>query len=129
MRVCRDWRKVQKVSNRDAWALRVAMNLANSHFRRRAAERRAKDRLEARSQRTAVDPDWAWGVALREALGSLPQRQRTVLILRFYADLTFAEIAAEMDTGEATVKSLARRGIERLRDNPDMTGVEEVRLV
>ena len=129
MRVCRDWRAVAKVANREAWAIRVAMNLANSHYRRRAAEKRARDRLTATVGPSTKDHDWAAGVAVREALAELPSRQRAVLIMRFYADLPFAEIADALGTGESTVKSLARRGLQRLRDDPRVPGVEGVRFV
>ena len=40
-RVCRDWNHVRDLERPGAWAHRVAMNLANSWFRRRGAERRA----------------------------------------------------------------------------------------
>lgn len=127
VRVCRDWAKVRSMANRDAWALRVAMNLANSHYRRRAAEGRASQRLQHRAS-GAEDHDWAAGVALRDALKALPPRQRAVLIMRFYADMPFADIADAMKTGESTVKSLARRGLERLRRDQSVAGVEEVSL-
>lgn len=39
-RACRDWRKVRNFAAPGAWTHRVAMNLANSYFRRRAAETR-----------------------------------------------------------------------------------------
>lgn len=127
VRVCRDWSAVSKLSNREAWALRVGMNLANSLYRRKAAEKRARAKLEARPT-ASRDSDWAAGVALRTALATLPARQRAVLIMRFYADMPFADIAALMNTGESTVKSLARRGLERLRKDPNVPGIEGVTL-
>lgn len=127
MRVCRDWSQVRRLEHREAWALRVAINLASSHYRRRRAERRAKERLEARPT-GPHDSDWGAGVAMRKALATLPARQRAVLIMRFYADLPFAEIAEAMNVGESTAKSLARRGLERLRKDPAVPGIEEVTL-
>lgn len=117
------------MANREAWALRVAMNLANSHYRRRAAEKRARERLAAVPPRSSGDRDWAAGVAVRQALAELPARQRTVLILRFYADLSFAEIGDAIGAGESTAKSLARRGLQRLRNDPRVPGVEGVPIV
>jgi DNA-directed RNA polymerase specialized sigma24 family protein len=45
---CRDWSKVKTADDPRAWLHRVGINLANSHFRRRKAERNAKQRLNLR---------------------------------------------------------------------------------
>ena len=129
VRICRDWRKVQQMSNPEGWALRIAMNLANSLFRRKAAERRARLKIQARSNLTPSEQDWTSGIALRGALGSLPSRQRAVLIMRFYADMSFMDIARAMEIPESTAKSLARRGLERLRTDPSVPSLKETRVV
>jgi len=49
------------------------------------------------------------------ALGALSYRQRTVLVLRFYEDLADNEIASVLGCQEATVRSLASRGLGALR--------------
>ncbi|MDQ4125469.1 MAG: hypothetical protein M3134_07710, partial [Actinomycetota bacterium] len=64
-RVCRDWRKVRRMDYPEAWASRVAINLANSHFRRRAAEKRARERLAARPEAEAGAPDTALALSVR----------------------------------------------------------------
>lgn len=53
-------------------------------------------------------------VAVREAIAALPRRQRTALVLRYYADLPVAEVADLMGCPENTVKTLTRRGLQRL---------------
>lgn len=45
---------------------------------------------------------------------ALPERQRSVVVLRFYEDLSIAEIAALMKCPQATVRSLLRRGLRRM---------------
>jgi len=52
---------------------------------------------------------------VRQALASLPVRQRTVLVLRYYCDLSEREIAEEMGCQPGTVKSQAARGLAALR--------------
>ncbi|MGH9127959.1 MAG: RNA polymerase sigma factor [Acidimicrobiales bacterium] len=52
---------------------------------------------------------------LGDALATLPERQRTVLVLRYYQGLSEAEIAAVLDCRAGTVKSLAHRGLASLR--------------
>jgi DNA-binding CsgD family transcriptional regulator len=51
----------------------------------------------------------------------LPLRQRAVLVLRYYEDLSEAEIARVLGIPAGTVKTLARRGLARLRRSLDAT--------
>ncbi|HUD39433.1 MAG TPA: SigE family RNA polymerase sigma factor [Streptosporangiaceae bacterium] len=53
---------------------------------------------------------------LRRGLASLPPRQRAVLVLKYWQDLTDAEIASVLNCGVGTVKSQASRGLQRLRE-------------
>ena len=123
-RVCRDWRKVRRMDYPEAWASRVAINLANSHFRRRAAEKRARERLAARPVDATGAPDTALALSVRQAVAALPPRQRTALLLHYFCDLPFPRVAELMGAPEPTVKSLARRGIARLR-SPELLGNPE----
>jgi len=54
--------------------------------------------------------------AVREALRRLPARQREVLLLRYYEDLSEAEIARRLGCAPGTVKSSAARALKALRD-------------
>jgi RNA polymerase sigma-70 factor (sigma-E family) len=53
---------------------------------------------------------------LRRALSTLPRRQRAVVVLRYYQDLSEIETAAVLGCSPGTVKSQAARGLSRLRD-------------
>ncbi len=52
--------------------------------------------------------------AVLAALRRLPDRQREVLVLRYYLELPDAEIARAMGIGESTVRSTAHRGLAGL---------------
>jgi RNA polymerase sigma-70 factor (sigma-E family) len=52
---------------------------------------------------------------LRTALMSLPPRQRAVIVLRYYEDLTEQQTAGQLGIAVGTVKSQARDGLARLR--------------
>lgn len=113
IRACEHWGRVRGMDNRRAWLTRVAINLANSWFRRRFAERRAHARHGAPS--TVAHDDAADVIAVRAAVAALPRRQRTALVLRYFADLPAAEVAAQMGCAEPTVRSLTNRAISSLR--------------
>lgn len=120
IRLSQHWPRVRDMAQRRAWLNRVAMNLANSWLRRRYAEARANRRHGPGP--AAVEHDHAGVVATRRAVSRLPKRERTVIVLRYYEELSVAETAAFMGCPEGTVKSLAHRAIKRLREHADLTG-------
>lgn len=65
---------------------------------------------------TAVEGPSSDRVALQRALASLPPRQRAVVVLRYYEDLTEKETAALLGIAVGTVKSQARDALARLRE-------------
>ena len=113
----RHWEKVRAMDSPAAWLHRVGVNLANSSFRRRSAERRATGRLESRMGRGAGydDPDSPTVVAVRAAVEALPPRQREVVVLRFFLDLSVRDAAARMGCAEGTVKGLLSDAVRSLR--------------
>src|SRR5205823_1035890 len=114
LKACRHWARVATYEAPGAWVHRVAINLANSTFRRRAAKRRADRHAHTRPE-DHHDPDTAIAVALRSAIASLPEDMKTVIVLRYYADLAVKDVASALRIPEGTVKTLTRRAIERLR--------------
>lgn len=116
MRVIQNWKKVSKLPAPSVWTRRVAINIANSWFRRVAAKRRATQRLEERSRSNHHDPDNASLIAVREAVAGLPHRQKTALVLRFYEDLPVAEVAQVMGCEQGTVWALTNQAIAALRN-------------
>jgi RNA polymerase sigma-70 factor (ECF subfamily) len=93
----------------------VATNLANSHFRRARAARRAQQRLGT-DDRAHRDPDGGDAVAVRHAVAALPERQRTALVLRHVFDLSAPETADRMGLRPDAVRSLTKRATATLRD-------------
>lgn len=115
--VCRDWRKVRRLDSPDAWTYRVAVNLAHSYFRRRSAERRAHRRLAAER---GAPPAWPGErTELLDAIGRLPHRQRSAILLRYYMGLRVREVAGVLDCPEGTAKTLIHRGVRALGRNLD----------
>lgn len=111
-RVCRDWKKVKDMGSPEAWAHRVGINLAHSHFRRRAAERRAVSRGEAGAQ--PLIADHFERADLLDSVRRLPHRERAAIILRYYLGFTVPDVAGALDCPEGTAKTLIYRGVKTL---------------
>ena len=77
--------------------------------------RRPLTRLAAGAASAHLDPDPADAVAVRRAVAALPRRQRTAVVLRYYADLPVAEVPVLMGCAPGTVKSLTRKALTALR--------------
>ena len=97
----------------ETYLKRTVVNLARSHFRRKKVER--KHAVSLADEPAGDLPDVAVRDELWTALQSLPERQRTAIVLRFYEDLSEARTAELMRCPIGTVKSLVSRGLERLR--------------
>jgi len=128
VKTCQHWERVRGMDAPGAWVHRVGINLAISRARRRRNEVRVVQRVGAERDAVAGPADGSLAdEALRDALLSLPAEERAVLVLRFYADLPVAEVAAAVGTPEGTVKTRTRRALATLRAGglvpPDEAGV------
>lgn len=121
-RVWRRWPKVHHLDHPEAWAQRVAINLANSYFRRLLAEARAGRRMIPSPETEPDAPESA--LVLRAEVSRLPRRQREAVILHYYLDLDLAEVADRMGASVPAVKSLLHRALTHLRSNA--SGFSEV---
>lgn len=116
VKICLHWRKVRRMDSPQAWVTRVALNLATTHHRRSAVRRRHRADIAADTDLGRVpsaSEDEGWMV--RAAVASLPERQRTAVILRYFLDLTVEQAADVMDISPSAVKKLTARGVDRLR--------------
>ena len=112
-RSLRRWRKLP-ADDGVAYVRQVMVNANITRWRRWEA----RVRLGWLPDRTAEDPELHRiddRDRLRRALLQLPARQRTVLVLRYYADMPDQRIAQIMDTSPVTVRSQAARGLAALR--------------
>ena len=115
LRTYRAWGRIGDHDRAVGYLRATALNLARSGFRRR---------LVALKHRTGPARDAAGAdeaVVLRDeqrevidALRGLPDRQRECLVLRFYGELSEAEIADSLGISTNTVKTHTRRGLAAL---------------
>lgn len=121
-RVCRKWRTIAAKDAPDAYVRRIMVNLANDRwrrFRRTVPHQDTGDRAAPGDEYGRVDSR----DQLVRALQHLPMRMRTVVVLRYFHDLTEAQIAADLRISPSTVRSQLARGIEKLRSQyPALSG-------
>jgi RNA polymerase sigma-70 factor (sigma-E family) len=116
LRTARKWRLVRE--HPEAYVRRTIVNLARDRWRR-SRRRVVEQPLESAPHPAAGGRDPADAVVdkavIRQALSVLPRRQREVVVLRFFADLSVAETAETLRTSEGTVKAHTSRALGRLR--------------
>ncbi|MEL3950292.1 sigma-70 family RNA polymerase sigma factor [Streptomyces sp. LNU-CPARS28] len=101
-----------------AWAAVVASNWAMDFHRARRRQERLGERLAAlRPAEAGADgaESRVLALAVAQGLDALPDSQRQVVVLRFYADLPVRDIAAELGIPEGTVKSRLHAAVRMLR--------------
>lgn len=121
------WKRLGEIEAVEPYARRVLINTATSWWRRRwhgerptetLPERPAPDRLAEHLERDAL-----W-----QHVKALPARQRAVLVLRFYEDLSEAQTAATLGISVGTVKSQTSRALASLRQRLAAEGAEGLEL-
>lgn len=105
VKVHRNWHRAHAPA---AYLRTAVVNLCRSHHRRRFLERDRRPDAPPPAVEVHVDELW-------DALATLRPRQRAALTLKFYEDLSEAEIASAIGVRPGTVKSLVSRGLEELR--------------
>ncbi|GIF70391.1 RNA polymerase sigma factor [Asanoa ishikariensis] len=118
-RTHRSWRRLDASENAEAYTRRTMYHLQVSWWRRhgRRPEWLTGDLPEPRARAAGVDHanQAAVRITLRNALMRLTNRQRAVLVLRFFEDHTEAEAADLLGVSIGTVKSQTARALARLR--------------
>ena len=111
----RSWRRISRMESPEGYVRRMVVNEVLS-TRRRAALRHEVSRAEppegteARSPEDSLARDEIW-----RAVTGLPPRQRAVLVLRYYEDLSEQQIADALGCRPGTVKSQASAALATLR--------------
>lgn len=103
------WARVHQQSDPEGYVRRVMANRNISTWRKLRRERLVSAPPEGAYEDKPTDR------LMWDSLASLPRRQRTVLVLRYYEDLSEAEIARVLGIAPGTVKSQASKGLATLR--------------
>ena len=113
VKVVPHWRRI--ADRPEPYVRQVLARESVTRWRRRRWRETSTDQQpeEPESRVAAADPDRR--LALQQALAALAPRQRAVVVLRYYEDLTEAETARVLGIAVGTVKSQARDALARLR--------------
>ncbi|MBM9510381.1 SigE family RNA polymerase sigma factor [Actinacidiphila acididurans] len=110
------WRRVRP-ETAEQYVRRALVNTNRSRYRRRRVVHlllpSLPDTPATRGPAAGDDRD-----ALLRALADLPERQRAVVVLRYWDDLAAEEVAATLGCSVGTVKSQASRALAKLRAHP-----------
>jgi RNA polymerase sigma-70 factor (sigma-E family) len=110
------WRRVSRAEDPDAYLRRILINASHRRFRRNRVTEEPGDLPEVPvdSQADLVGER----AALLTALRQLPPRQRAVVVLRYWEDLTDTQVAAALGCSPGTVRSQLSRALAKLREDP-----------
>ncbi|MFE9098676.1 SigE family RNA polymerase sigma factor [Streptomyces sp. NPDC007264] len=103
-----------------AYVRRALVNNNLSRYRRRRVAHLLMPFLPEAAHRSQAGPaeEVEERTTLLQALADLSARQRAVMVLRYYEDLSEQDIAEVLNCSVGTVKTHARRGLEALRAHP-----------
>ena len=116
------WKRLGEIEAVEPYARRVLVNTATSWWRRRWHGERPTEILPERAAPDQIDEQLERD-ALWRHVKALPARQRAVLVLRFYEDMTEAQTAALLDISTGTVKSQTSRALNTLRQRLGAAGL------
>lgn len=115
---CEKWSRVIRRDDPDAYVRRMIVNAHISAWRRsgrrESSVAEVRDVVSTDRVQVVVEHDAVWRMCAQ-----LPARQRAAVVLRFYEDLEYGEIAAILDVAEPTVRSHVHRALTTLRRELD----------
>jgi RNA polymerase sigma-70 factor (ECF subfamily) len=118
----RAWEAIERYQVRGApfvsWLLRIAHNLGVSYLRSKRDSSELHDGIVDTKERR--DPEWSYQQTaeeelVREAILTLREEQRQVIILRFIEDLDYKEVAEIIGKSVAAIRVIQHRALNSLR--------------
>lgn len=118
----RSWSRVE--TSPEAYVRKILVNTYSTWWRRKWNGEVPTGELP---ERLPQQPDSETPYDVRAALAGLPKRQRAVIVLRYFEDLTEAETARLLECSIGTVKSQTSKALAKLRIDPNLepSGVQE----
>lgn len=109
------WSRVRRKDNPEGYVRRAIVTTHLNAQRRRPWREQPREIIPDADHAPPPDAELDDRDVMWQALAELPPRQRAVLVLRYYEDLSEAEIAETLGCSRGTVKSQAAKGLSHLR--------------
>ncbi|MEU2712683.1 SigE family RNA polymerase sigma factor [Streptomyces sp. NPDC007205] len=117
------WERIEDQRALDGYVRRALLNTRTSQWRKRRVDEFSCDELPE-PEPVPGDGDPAERQALHDAMWQavmrLPARQRAMVVLRYYEDLSEAQTAEVLGVSVGTVKSAVSRALGKLREDPEL---------
>ncbi|GAQ66711.1 RNA polymerase sigma-E factor [Streptomyces scabiei] len=116
------WERIEDHRALDGYVRRALLNTRTSQWRKRKVDEFACDELPEPEGTQAADPaeQQALHDAMWRAIMKLPARQRAMVVLRYYEDLSEVQTAEVLGVSVGTVKSAVSRALGKLREDPEL---------
>jgi RNA polymerase sigma-70 factor (sigma-E family) len=114
------WRRIEDFSALDGYVRRAMVNTQISWWRRRRVEEYPTDEIPDQPVADHAG-DSELHDSLSRALRRLPERMRAAVVLRYYEDMSEAEIAGVLGVSLGTVKSTVSRAVAKLRIDAELS--------
>src|SRR3954452_17219778 len=121
------WDRIDDHRAVDGYVRRTLVNTRTSQWRKRKVDEFSTDDLPEPAPGNGPDltEQQAQRDALMRAIARLPPRQRAMVVLRYYEDMSEAQTAETMGVSVGTVKSAVSRALGKLRDDPELWSLRE----
>lgn len=116
------WERIENQRALDGYVRRALLNTRTSQWRKRRVDEFACDELPEPEPLPDDDPAERQALhdAMWRAIMKLPTRQRAMVVLRYYEDLSEAQTAEVLGVSVGTVKSAVSRALAKLREDPEL---------
>ncbi|MZD10210.1 SigE family RNA polymerase sigma factor [Streptomyces sp. SID5785] len=116
------WDRIEDHRALDGYVRRALLNTRTSQWRKRKVDEYVCDELPEPAVVPAGDPaeQQALHDAMWRAIMKLPTRQRAMVVLRYYEDLSEVQTAEVLGVSVGTVKSAVSRALGKLREDPEL---------
>ena len=113
------WNRIEDRKALDGYVRRAMVNTHISWWRRRKVDEYPTDDIPDQPVADSSDSSEIHD-SLRRALDRLPHRMRAAVVLRFFEDMTEAEVADVLGVSQGTVKSTVSRAVAKLRSDAEL---------
>ncbi|WP_217234973.1 SigE family RNA polymerase sigma factor [Streptomyces sp. AC555_RSS877] len=121
------WERIEDHRALDGYVRRALLNTRTSQWRKRKVDEFACEELPEPTEAAPAGDDPAEQQALHDAMWraimKLPSRQRAMVVLRYYEDLSEVQTAEVLGVSVGTVKSAVSRALGKLREDPELVVV------